>query len=104
LRRFWRSATGFWGRGNCYAWPLSGAVLLIILLNLGTLYAMNLWNRGFFDALDKRNTQQVFDLALLYFPLLAASVFLAVMQIYARMTVAPVACVAKRPPGRSLAC
>jgi putative ATP-binding cassette transporter len=87
LRRFWRSATGFWGRGSYSVWPLSGAVLLIILLNLGTLYAMNLWNRGFFDALDKRNTQQVLDLALLYFPLLAASVFLAVMQIYARMTV-----------------
>jgi putative ATP-binding cassette transporter len=91
LRRFWRSATGFWGkRGNRSAWPLSGAVLLIILiilLNLGTLYAMNPWNRGFFDALDKRNTQQVLELALLYFPLLAASVFLAVMQIYARMTV-----------------
>jgi putative ATP-binding cassette transporter len=87
LRRFWRSATGFWGRGNRSAWPLSGAVLLIILLNLGTLYAMNLWNRGFFDALDKRDTQQVLDLAPLYFPLLAASVFLAVMQIYARMTV-----------------
>src|SRR5262249_38532598 len=64
LRRFWRSATGFWGRRSYSAWPLSGAVLLIILLNLGTLYAMNLWNRGFFDALDKRNTQQVFDLAL----------------------------------------
>jgi putative ATP-binding cassette transporter len=63
LRRFWRNATGFWGkRGSRAAWPLSGVVLLIILLNLGTLYAMNLWNRGFFDALDKRNTQQVLDL------------------------------------------
>jgi vitamin B12/bleomycin/antimicrobial peptide transport system ATP-binding/permease protein len=88
LRRFWRSAAGFWGkRGKRCAWPLSGAVLLIIFLNLGALYAMNLWNRGSFDALDKRNTQQVLELALLYFPLLAASVFLAVMQIYARMTV-----------------
>ncbi len=63
LRRFWRSATGFWGkRGSRSAWPLSGVVLLIIFLNLGTLYAMNLWNRGFFDALDKRNTQRVLEL------------------------------------------
>jgi hypothetical protein len=55
-------------------------------LTSARLYAMNLWNRGFFDVLDKRNTQQVLNLALLYFPLLVASVFLAVMQIYARMT------------------
>ena len=88
LRRFWRSAAGFWGKnGNRSAWPLSGAVFLIVVLNLAGLYAMNVWNRGIFDALDKRNAQRVLELAVIYFPLLAASVFLAVMQIYVRMTV-----------------
>jgi vitamin B12/bleomycin/antimicrobial peptide transport system ATP-binding/permease protein len=87
LRRFWRSAAGYWGRkGHRSAWPLSGAVLLIVVLNLGTLYGMNLWNRGIFDALDMRDSQRVLEYALIYFPLLAASVFLAVMQIYVRMT------------------
>jgi ABC-type uncharacterized transport system fused permease/ATPase subunit len=43
LRRFWRSAAGFWGPENRSAWPLSGAVLLIILLNLGTLKVLRAW-------------------------------------------------------------
>jgi putative ATP-binding cassette transporter len=87
VRRFWKSARGFWGRrGPRSAWPLSGALLLIIILNLITLYGMNVWNRGIFDALEKRNAQRVLALALIYFPLLAASVFLAVMQVYTRMT------------------
>ena len=47
LLRRWRSAAGFWGKnGNRSAWPLSGAVFLIVVLNLAGLYAMNVWNRG----------------------------------------------------------
>lgn len=87
LRRFWMGAKGFWGKsGERSAWWLSGAVVLIVVLNLGTLYGMNLWNRGIFDALDKRDLHRVFVLAMVYFPLLAASVFLASTQVYARMT------------------
>jgi vitamin B12/bleomycin/antimicrobial peptide transport system ATP-binding/permease protein len=87
LRRFWTGAKGFWGRRtHRSAWWLSGAILLIVFLNLGTSYGINVWNRGIFDALDKRDSQRVFTLALIYFPLLAASVLLAVAQVYARMT------------------
>jgi ABC-type uncharacterized transport system fused permease/ATPase subunit len=85
LRRFWTSAKGFWGKdGYRSAWPLSGGMLLIIVLNLATLYGMNVWNRGIFDALDKRNSERVLELALIYFPLLVGSVFLGVLQVYAR--------------------
>ena len=50
VRRFWKSARKFWGRrGHRLAWPLSGAILLIVLLNLLALYAINVWNRGIFD-------------------------------------------------------
>jgi vitamin B12/bleomycin/antimicrobial peptide transport system ATP-binding/permease protein len=87
VRRFWKGAAGFWGkRGHRLAWPLSATIFLIIVLNLIALYGMNLWNRGIFDALGQRNPERVFELALIYVPLLAASVFLAVMQVYARMT------------------
>ena len=87
LRRFWKSAAGFWGkREERLSWVLSGAVLLIILLNVSTSYGMNLWNREIFDALEKRDSQTVLFLSTLYFPLLLASVFLSVMQVYARMT------------------
>jgi putative ATP-binding cassette transporter len=87
LRRFWKSAAGFWGkRGERLAWVLSGALLLIILLNLATSYGMNLWNREIFDALEKRDSETVLFLSMLYFPLLVASVSLSVTQVYARMT------------------
>jgi vitamin B12/bleomycin/antimicrobial peptide transport system ATP-binding/permease protein len=87
LRRFWKSAAGFWDkREERLSWVLSGALLLIILLNVATSYGMNLWNRGFFDALEKRDSETVLLLSVFYFPLLVASVFLSVMQVYTRMT------------------
>ncbi len=85
LRRFWQSAAGFW-REQRTAWMLSGLILLTIILNLAASYGMNVWNRGIFDALEKRNGQTVLFLTLLYFPLLATSVCLMVVQIYAKMT------------------
>ena len=36
---------------------------------------INVWTRGIFDALDKRDSSRVLTLALIYFPLLAASIF-----------------------------
>ena len=87
LRRFWKSAAEFWGkRGERLSWVLSGALLLIILLNLATSFGMNLWNREIFDALEKRDSETVLFLSMLYFPLLVASVFLSITQVYARMT------------------
>jgi vitamin B12/bleomycin/antimicrobial peptide transport system ATP-binding/permease protein len=87
LRRFWRSARGFWGlRGDRLAWLLSGTILLTVLLYLTTAYGMNLWNRAIFDALERRDGGTVLYLSLIYFPLLAASVAVMVLQAYARMT------------------
>jgi len=87
LRRFWRSAGGFWSRrGKRLAWLLSGALLIIILANLATSYGMNLWNRAMFDALQQRDSHAALLVSLIYFPLLAVSVFVMVMQVNARMT------------------
>ena len=87
LLRFWQSAAGFWGAaGGRRSWLLTGAILLLILLNLAVSYGMNIWNRAIFDALEKRDATTVFFLSMVYFPLLAASVCLVVAQVYARMT------------------
>jgi vitamin B12/bleomycin/antimicrobial peptide transport system ATP-binding/permease protein len=87
LRRFWRSARSFWGsRGDRLAWPLSGIILLTVLLYLAAAYGMNLWNRVIFDALERRDGGTVLYLSLIYAPLLAASVAVMVLQVYARMT------------------
>jgi putative ATP-binding cassette transporter len=87
LRRFWQSARGFWReRGSRVARILTGALFLVVLLNIAASYGMNLWNRAIFDALQNKDTQAVFFLSMLYFALLAASVGVNVAQVYGRMT------------------
>ena len=88
LRRFWHTALRFWTTpGYRTAWLLSTALLVIILLNLAASYAMNLWNRSIFDALEKKDAGTVLHLSLLYFAILAVSVCFSVAQVYARMTI-----------------
>jgi putative ATP-binding cassette transporter len=87
LRRFWHSAKRFWtDRGSAMAWVLTGALLVVILLNLAAAYAMNVWNRSIFDALEKKEAGTVLTLSMLYFVILGVSVAFAVAQVYARMT------------------
>src|SRR5262249_3457796 len=87
LRRLWNTAVGFWGQyGTSMSWLLSRALLLIVLLNLAASYGMNVWHRVIFDALQASDSETVLLLSMLYVPLLAASVFLSVMQVCARMT------------------
>src|SRR5262245_53809337 len=87
LRNFWQGARGFWGEhGTWLSWGLSGALLLIILLNLAAAYGMNVWHRVIFDALQSKEADTVVSLSTLYVPLLAGSVLLSVVQICARMT------------------
>jgi putative ATP-binding cassette transporter len=87
LRRFWQTASRFWtDRRSHMAWMLSGLLLLIILLNLAASYAMNLWNRSIFDALEKKEASTVLTLSMIYFVILVVSVAFSVAQVYARMT------------------
>jgi hypothetical protein len=51
----------FWvpRHGDATAWLLSGALALVVVLNHGTAYRMNLWNRAIFDAPEKHNGSEV---------------------------------------------
>ena len=56
VRRFWQTARRFWTDPRSHmAWMLSAALLVVILLNLAAAYAMNVWNRSIFDALEKKD-------------------------------------------------
>ena len=86
LKRFWRAASLFWSRElRTAAWPLSGGLLLVIVLLVAAAYAMNLWNRAIFDGLQTKDANAVATLSLIYFVLLAVSVGLSVVQTYLRM-------------------
>ena len=87
LRRYWKSALQFWRRaGPRRAWLLTGGLLAIVVLNLAIQYGINLWNRTFFDALEKKDSAAALLQAAIFVPLITASVVLAVTNVYGRMT------------------
>ncbi|RWC55125.1 ABC transporter ATP-binding protein/permease [Mesorhizobium sp.] len=88
LRRFWISARGYWSRGgDRFAWPLTIGVLLLICINIGFQYGINVWNRSMFDALEQRNARSVYFLSAVFVPLVICSGSLVVAQVYLRMTI-----------------
>ena len=88
LALFCASAKGFWGKkGDRLAWMLSVGLFVITLLNLVVMYAINVWNRDIFDALENCEAAAVFSLSLVFVPLAAGSVILGTAAVYARMTI-----------------
>src|SRR5580692_7283094 len=86
LTRFWISARGFWGmNGDRLAWTLSIGLLVLIVVNVGFQYGINVWNRAIFDAIEKRDSVSVLYLTAVFFPLAIGSVALGVAQVFARM-------------------
>ena len=87
LSRFWQSASGFWsGRSAWRAWPLVVLLVATVLLQLWVQYGLNFWNRDFFDAIGRRDAAGVWEQALRFVPLAAASIFLAIVSVWSRMT------------------
>lgn len=88
LKRFWISARGFWSRrGDGLAWPFSIGLLVMIGINVGFQYGINVWNRGIFDAIEKRDASTVYFLASIFPPLVLGSVLIVTSQVYVRMRI-----------------
>jgi putative ATP-binding cassette transporter len=88
LRRFWISARGYWGRGgDRLAWPFTIGLLILICINVGFQYGINVWNRSIFDALEQRNAHTVYFLSAVFVPLVLGSGSLVVAQVFLRMTI-----------------
>jgi putative ATP-binding cassette transporter len=87
LARYWRSASGFW-RGPHAARAKLLVVLLIatVLLQLLTQYWLNFWNRDFFNAIERKDGTELWVQALRFLPLAAASLVLAIVSVWGRMT------------------
>lgn len=85
--RFRRGAFGFWcGRSGWVAWPLTGFLVGVALLQLLVQYLLNTWNLDFFNALERRDGATLWRQTLWFAPLVAASVLLAVVSVWGRMT------------------
>src|SRR6476469_1390937 len=86
LTRFWISARGYWGRnGDRLAWLFSIGLLILIVVNVGFQYGINVWNRAIFDAIETRDATTVFHLTAMFIPLAIGSIALGVAQVFARM-------------------
>src|SRR3954471_3980772 len=87
VRVFWRTARGFWSAPNSWkvAWLMTVCLIALVLGQLFFQYQLNVWNRTIFDALEKKDSAVVLNQALLFVPLAAGSILVAVCVVYARM-------------------
>jgi putative ATP-binding cassette transporter len=84
--RFWASASGFWrGRSARRALALTLLLVAIVVLQLMVQYKLNFWFRDFFDAFGRRDGPALWTQTLIFITLVAASVSLAILSVWARM-------------------
>ena len=85
MLRFWEAALGFWrGPGAFAAWALTIGLVAVVLVQIAVQYQITVWNREFFDALERRDGSTVWAQCLLLAGLAAASVALAVVGVGGR--------------------
>jgi putative ATP-binding cassette transporter len=84
--RFWRSASQIWQTERASVIGLTFFLIVIVLLQLLVQVLLNLWNRDFFDALERKDGQALWFQAQIFVPLAAASIFLAAASVWGRMT------------------
>lgn len=86
FRRFTRIAAGFWqGPSASTNRALGASLVIIVLLVLLTQIQLNIWNRDFFNALERRDGAALLHQIMVFLPLALASIVLAILGVWARM-------------------
>src|SRR6476620_11259987 len=87
VRRFWRTARGFWSAQRSWkvAWLMTACLILLVVAQLFFQYQVTIWSRAIFDALEKKDAATVLRQAMVFVPLAAGSIAVAVCIGYARM-------------------
>src|SRR5262245_11359396 len=91
VRRFWRTARGFWSSERSWkvAWLMTVCLIVLVIGQLVFQYQLNVWNKAIFDALEKKDGATVLRQAILFVPLAVGSIAVAVAIVYARMRMQP---------------
>lgn len=85
--RFWQCASDFWrGPSAWKIWTLNVFLIVVVFLGLLTQYRLNVWNRDFFNALERRDGTAIGEQALVFVPLALSSIALAILGVWGRMT------------------
>ena len=84
--RFWESAAGFWrGPGAVVAWALIVGLILLVVLQTTVQYLITVWNKEFFNALEKKDAAAVWQVSLFLPLLVVASTAVGVSSVFGRM-------------------
>ena len=86
LARFWQAALESWRAETPRFIALAAFLIVLAFLQLLLQVALNLWNRHFFDALERKDAATVWAQVRLFVPLAAISIFLAATSVWGRMT------------------
>ncbi|MBD0270338.1 MAG: ABC transporter ATP-binding protein/permease [Acetobacteraceae bacterium] len=87
LRKVRRLAAAYYGsEERRSAWAITAAVVGLTLLQIAVQVRLNIWNRDFFDALDKRDHDRFLAQMGVFAALALAGTAAAVLQTWARQT------------------
>src|ERR1700722_13579954 len=86
VRAYWRLAGDYWkGQTAVQAWALTITGVVLVDSNILVQYGINVWNRAFFNALQKHDQTFAYQAIVLFFILAFAAALVAVLQLIFRM-------------------
>ncbi len=86
VRAYWRIAGAYWsGSSGVQAWSLTLISLVLVVGNIIVQYGINLWNRSFFNALERHDHGFVYRAIAIFLALAFAAALVAVLQLVFRM-------------------
>jgi putative ATP-binding cassette transporter len=86
VRAYWRLAGAYWkGPTAIQAWSLTLISLVLVVGNIVVQYGINLWNRAFFNALERHDRTFAYTAIAIFLALAFAAALVAVMQLVFRM-------------------
>jgi len=87
LRKVWRLASAYYRSEEWRsAWAITAATVGLTLVQIAIQVRLNIWNRDFFDALDKRDSGRFASQMTVFVVLALAGTAAAVLQMHARQT------------------
>jgi putative ATP-binding cassette transporter len=86
VRSYWRLAGDYWkGPTALQAWGLTGISFILVVGNIVVQYGINVWNRSFFNALQRHDSTFAYQAIGLFFILAFLAALVAVLQLIFRM-------------------
>jgi len=86
VRAYWRLAGDYWKGPTAFqAWALTISGFVLVVGNIVVQYGINVWNRAFFNALQKHDQTFAYQAIVLFFILAFVAALVAVLQLMFRM-------------------